>query len=82
MKKLYVDNFVKHKTILRTQQRFKNEMCNVFTEVINKITLSTDDDKRMQSMNLTEIYAYGTSKVIIHMKEKKYRWRNIAIWSE
>ena len=45
MKKLYVDKFVKHKTILRTQQRFKNEMCNVFTEVINKITLSTDDDK-------------------------------------
>ena len=27
MKKLYVDKFVKHKTILRTQQRFKNEMC-------------------------------------------------------
>ena len=36
------------KLILRTQQRFKTERYNVFTEEINKIALSSNDDKRMQ----------------------------------
>ena len=33
---------------------------NVFTEEINKISLS--DDKRMQSIDSIETYVYGTSK--------------------
>ena len=33
--------------MLKIQQRFKNERHNVFTEVINKIALSSNDDKRM-----------------------------------
>ena len=32
--------FVKNKLILKTQQRFKSESHNVFTEVVNKIALS------------------------------------------
>ena len=32
--------FVKNKLILKTQQRFKSERHNVFTEVVNKIALS------------------------------------------
>ena len=41
--------FVKNnKLILKTPQRFKSERHNVFTEEINKITLSSNDDKRMQ----------------------------------
>ena len=32
------------------QQRFENERLNFFTEVINKITLSSSDDNRMQSI--------------------------------
>ena len=40
--------FVKNnKLILKTQQRFKSERHNVFTEEINKIALSSNDDKRM-----------------------------------
>ena len=35
------------KVILKTQQRFKSERHNVFTEEINKIALSSNDDKRM-----------------------------------
>ena len=41
-----------------------------FTEVINKIALSSSDDKRMQSIDLIETYAYGTSKDLICKKEK------------
>ena len=37
--------------MLQTQQRFKSEMHNVFTEEINKIALSSNDDNRMQSID-------------------------------
>ena len=56
--------------MLKIQQRFKSERHNVFTEVINKIALSSNDDKRMQSIDLTETYAYGMSKDVICVKEK------------
>ena len=47
------------------QQRFKIERHNVFTEEINKIALSSNDDKRMQSIDSIETYAYGTSKNLV-----------------
>ena len=58
------------KIILKAQQRFKSERPNVFTEVINHIALSSNDDKRMQSIDLIETYAYQTSKDLICKKEK------------
>ena len=36
----------------------------VFTEKTNKIALSTSDNKRTESVDLIEAYAYGTSKVL------------------
>ena len=39
--------FIKNnKLILKAQQRFKSEKQNVFTEEVNKIALSANDDKR------------------------------------
>ena len=43
-----------NKVILKIQQRFKCKRHNVFTEEINKITLSSNDDKRMQSIDSIE----------------------------
>ena len=51
-----------NKLILKTQQRFKNERHNVFTEDINKIALSSNDEKIIQSIDSIETYAYRTSK--------------------
>ena len=51
-----------NKLILKTKQRFKSEMHNVFTEEINKIGLSLYDGKRMQSIDLIETYGYGRRK--------------------
>ena len=62
--------FVNNKIILRTQQRFKSEGHNVFTEVINKIALSSNDDKRILSIDSIQTYAYGMTKDLICMKEK------------
>ena len=62
--------FIKNKTLrLKIQQRFKIERQFVFTEEINKIDLSSPDDKRMQSIDLIETYGYGTSKDLPSEKE-------------
>ena len=61
--------FIKNrKLLLKTQQRFTNERHNVFTKEINKIALSLNHDKRIQSIDLIETYAYGTSKVLVSEK--------------
>ena len=63
--------FVKNnKVILKTQQRLKIERHNSFTEEISKIALSSNDDKKMWSINLTQTYAFGMSKHLIFKKEK------------
>ena len=41
---------------------YKNESPNAFTEEINKTALSSKYDKRLQSIDSREIYAYGTRK--------------------
>ena len=51
-----------NKSILNRQQRFKSEKCNVSTEEINRIALSSNDDNRMHLIDSIETYAYGTSK--------------------
>ena len=58
------------KLILKTQQRFKSETHNVFTEEINEIALSSNDAKRMQSIDLIQIYAHGTSKNLACKKKE------------
>ena len=46
-----------NKLILKTQKRFKSERNNVFTENNDKISLSSNDDKRMQSIDSIETYS-------------------------
>ena len=59
-----------NKSILKTQERFESEIHNVFTEQINKIALSSYDDKRMQSIDSIETYTTGTSKDLVGEKEE------------
>ena len=59
-----------NKSILKTQPRFKSERHNVFTEKINKITLSSNDDKRIQSIDSIEKYPYGISKDLVSDKQE------------
>ena len=58
------------KLILRTLQRFRSEKLNVFTTETNKTVLSSNDDKRIQSIDSVETYAFGTSKDIVCQKEE------------
>ena len=50
-----------NKIILKSQQRFKSERNDVYTEEVNKIALSSNDDKGLQTFDRITSYPYGTS---------------------
>ena len=47
-------------TILKSQQRFKSEKHDVYTEEVNKIALSSNDDKLFQTFDGITSYPYKT----------------------
>ena len=70
LKKDHKEFIKNNKIILKTQQRFKSERHNAFTEETNKIASSSNHDKRMQSFDSLEICGYGTSKGLVTEKEE------------
>ena len=46
---------------MRSQQRFKSDYHEVYTEEVNKIALSSNDDKRLQTFDRVTTYPYGTN---------------------
>ena len=79
LKKDHKEIIRKNKLRLKTQRRFKSERHNIFTEEINEITFSSNNDKRMQSIASIETYAYGTSKDLVSEKEE-IKCNNIIKW--
>ena len=61
---------MRNKLKLKTQQRLKSKRNNVVIEEIKKTALSSNDDKRMQSIDSIETYEYGTSKDLESEKEE------------
>ena len=59
MLKNYTDCLFNDKTILKSQQRFKSDCHKVYTEQISKIALSSNDDKRLQTLDKITTYPYG-----------------------
>ena len=51
--------------ILKSQQRFISKKHDVYTENINKIALSNNDDKRIVSLNTISSYPYGYKGEIV-----------------
>ena len=58
--KTYKNSLFNDKIILKSQQRFKSNHHKVYTEV-NKIALSSNDDKRLQTFDKTTTHPYGTN---------------------
>ena len=56
--------------LLKTQQKFRSEMCNVFTKEISKIALNANDYERMKSIYSLETYAFGLSKDLVSEKDE------------
>ena len=44
-----------------SQQRFKSEAHCVYAEEVNKIALSSNDDKKLQTFDRFRTYPYGTN---------------------
>ena len=61
MVKNYKDCSFNNKIILNSQQIFKSNHYNVHTKQINKIALSRNYDKRLQTFDKTRTYPYGTN---------------------
>ena len=66
--KLMFQNFknclFNNKTVYRSQERFKSYYHDVYTEEVNKIALSSNDDKRIQTSDRITTYPYGTSEMM------------------
>ena len=63
--KLMFRNFeeclLNNKNVYRSQERFKSYNHDVYTEEVNKIALSSNDDKRLQTFDRIKTYPYGTN---------------------
>ena len=56
----YKDCLFNNKTIYRLQERLKS-----YNHEVNKILLSSNDEKRLQTSNRITTYPYGTSEMMI-----------------
>ena len=57
----YEDCLFNNKIILKSQQRLTSNYHDVSTERINKIALSSNDDKRLRTFDKITTYPYGTN---------------------
>ena len=67
----YKDCLFSGEVILKTQQRFKSDHHKVYTEEVNNILLSSNDDKRLQTFYGIERYPYRTTNEILKVFEAK-----------
>ena len=56
----YINCLSNNKNVYKSQERFRCYNHDVYTEEVNKIALSTNDDKRQQTYKI-EAYPYGTN---------------------
>ena len=57
----YTDCLLNNKMIIKSQQGFKCDHHKVYTEEVNKIALSSNDDKRLQTHDKITTYPYETN---------------------
>ena len=57
----FEDLLFNNNTILKSQLRFKSDLHIVYTEEVNKIAISSNDDKRLQTFDRVTTYPYGSN---------------------
>ena len=57
----YKDCLLNDKILLKSKQSFKSYYHDVYIEEINKIALSSNDDKRLETSDRITTYPYGTN---------------------
>ena len=61
----YKDCLFNNKTVYRSQEIFKRYYHNAYKEEVNKIVLSTMDDKRLQTSDKITTYPYVTNEMMM-----------------
>ena len=61
--KNYVDSLFNEEVIIRSQQRFRSDHHRVYSEEVNKIVLSSNEDKRLQTFDKVTTFPYGTPAI-------------------
>ena len=74
--KNYADALFNDEVVIRSQQRFRNDHHRVYTEEVNKIALSSNDDKRIQPYDKVTTFTYGTNAFKVCESEmlSKNKW--------
>ena len=62
------------KNILKLQQRFKSDHHEVYTEEVNKVALSSDDNKRQQTFDGDITFPYGANGAFIWSIYSVWKW--------
>ena len=65
----FKDCLFNNKNVYRSLQRFKSYNHDVYTEEVNKIVLSANDDKRLQTFDRITTYPYGTNAFKVFERE-------------
>ena len=76
MFKNYKDSLYNDEVIIRSQQRFRSDYHRVYTEEVNKIALSSNDDKKIQTFDKVTTFPFGTNvfKVCENEMLLKNKW--------
>ena len=75
----YKDSLFNNEIILKSQQRFKSDHHRVYTEEVNKIVLSSNDDKRIKTFDRVTTYPYGTNTFKVCESEMLVKKKAIPI---
>ena len=73
----FKDCLLNNKTVYRSQERFKSYNHDVYTEEVNKIALSSNDDKRLQTFDKITTYSYGTN--VFKVCESELLLKNVKV---
>ena len=75
----YRESLFNNKTIIKSQQRLKSDHNNVHTEKVNKILLSGNDDKLLQTFDKITTYPYGTNAFKVCESEMPAKKKDMPI---
>ena len=67
-----MDSLFNDEVITKSQHRFRSDHHRVYTEEVNKIALSSNDDKRIQTFDKITTYPYGTNVFKVCEDEMRY----------
>ena len=77
---LYKKALFNNETIRCSQQSFKSDYHNIYTQTVHKTALDNKDDKRIQSFDGTHTYPYGVDNHLFNELETNIKNKPIQLY--